>query len=100
MIDYDQLPDFAGHDGHGQAPAVFYGIASPWGDIWNVTKIIDIPEGVKAALKETEARAIRCLLNGCPDGLASYNDPPRPSWQGYPGYYYRPSNFLKGETID
>lgn len=49
MIDYDQLPDFAGYDGHGQAPAVFYGIASPWGDIWNVTKIIDIPEGVKAA---------------------------------------------------
>lgn len=64
MIDYDQLPDFAGYDGHGQAPAVFYGIASPWGDIWNVTKIIDIPEGVKAALKETEARAIRCLFNG------------------------------------
>lgn len=94
MIDYDQLTDFAGYDGHSQPRAVFYaidyGIELPLGDIWEPSKIVSIPEGIKAALKAAEARALS-ILNDRPAGLAGYNDPPRPSF--YPAFD-PPSRFI------
>lgn len=78
-LDYDQLADFAGYDGHTQAGPVVYGIETPWGDIWEPSKFISIPGGIKAAIKAAEARALS-ILNDRPAGLAGYNDPPRSSF--------------------
>lgn len=66
-VDYDQLADFGGFDGHTPCP-IFFGIESPWGKPLRIPRL-RLPDDVLKTVKEAEAEILKIVETRPPESF-------------------------------
>lgn len=88
-VDYDQLADFGGFDGHTPRLILFFSIEHPWG---KPLRAFHLPDAVLKTVKEVEAEMLKIIesrpLAGAmvPSYCGMVDDHTRPSYFGCTPY--------------